>query len=79
MTELTTGQQDAILVAKARAGTITSEELRKVSHFSINRIDSWDIRHLSGADRIYLSDERCEARARFDDDDDRFGGGDEEE
>lgn len=75
---MTTGEKDAILVAKARAGTITSEELRQVSHFSITRIDSWDIKHLSSADRIYLSDEKCEARGRFDDDD-RFGGGDEEE
>lgn len=69
MTELTTGDRDAILIAKARAGTITSAELREVSHFSINRIESWDIKHLSSADRIYLSDEKCEARARFDDDD----------
>lgn len=69
MTDLTTGDRDAILVAKARAGTITSAELREVSHFSINRIESWDIKHLSSADRIYLSDEKCEARARFDDDD----------
>jgi hypothetical protein len=75
---VTTGEKDAILVAKARAGTITSAELRQVSHFSINRIDSSDIRHLSGADRVWLSDERCEARGRFDDDD-RFDGGDEEE
>jgi hypothetical protein len=77
MTELTTGDRDAILVAKARAGTITSAELRKVSHFSINRIDSWDIKHLSSADRIYLSDEKCEARGRFDDDD-RFDDSEDE-
>ena len=30
MTELKTGEKDAILVAKARAGTITSKELRQV-------------------------------------------------
>lgn len=77
MTELTTGDKDAILVAKARAGTITSEELRQVSHFSINRIESYDLEHLTAEDRRWASDERCEARARFTDDD--FGGGDEEE
>ena len=73
MTELTTGEKDAILVAKARAGTITSEELRQVSHFSISRIDHYDIQHLPHADHLFLSDERCEAKGRFSDDD-RFNG-----
>jgi len=77
MTELTTGDKDAILVAKARAGTITSEELRQVSHFSINRIESYDLEHLTAEDRRWASDERCEAKGRFTDDD--FNGGDEEE
>ena len=76
MTELTTGEKDAILVAKARAGTITGEELRQVSHFSINRIESYDLAHLSHEDRRWASDERCEARGRFDDDD-RFSEVDE--
>ena len=76
MTELTTGDRDAILVAKARAGTITSAELRQVSHFSINRIESYDLAHLSHEDRRWASDERCEARGRFDDDD-RFSEVDE--
>ena len=75
MTELTTGEKDAILVAKARAGTITSEELRQVSHFSINRIDGYDLAHLTAADRRWASDERCEAKGRFTDDD--FGDEDE--
>lgn len=75
MTELTTGERDAILVAKARAGTITSEELRQVSHFSINRIESYDLEHLTAEDRRWASDERCEAKGRFTDDD----CGDEEE
>jgi hypothetical protein len=62
---VTTGEKDAILVAKARAGTITSEELRQVSHFSIHRIDSYDLKHLSHEDRVWLSDETCEAKGRF--------------
>jgi len=65
MTELTTGEKDAILVAKARAGTITGAELRQVSHFSINRIDRYDLAHLTAADRRWASDERCEANGRF--------------
>lgn len=77
MTELTTGEKDAILVAKARAGTITSAELRQVSHFSINRIENYDLEHLTAEDRRWASDERCEAKGRFTDDD--FNGGDEEE
>ena len=77
MTELTTGEKDAILVAKARAGTITGAELRQVSHFSINRIESYDLEHLTAEDRRWASDERCEAKGRFTDDD--FNGGDEEE
>ena len=77
MTELTTGDRDAILVAKARAGTITSAELRQVSHFSINRIESYDLAHLTAEDRRWASDERCEARGRFDDDD-RFNDSEDE-
>ena len=75
MTELTTGEKDAILVAKARAGTITGAELRQVSHFSIHRISRYDLQHLSAADHRWASDERCEAKARFSD----FDDGDVEE
>ena len=78
MVELTTGDRDAILVAKARAGTITSAELRKVSHFSINRIDHYDIQHLPHADHLWLSDEKCEARGRFNDEDERFDDSEDE-
>ena len=64
---MTTGEKDAILVAKARAGTITSAELRQVSHFSIHRINRDELRHLSAADQDWASDERCEANGRFSD------------
>jgi len=77
---MTTGERDALILAKVRAGTVTGSELRQISHFNIHRIDRWDVAqltHLTSADFRWLSDEKCEAKARFDDHDD-FDGGDEE-